>query len=178
MAASCPLQAGWVQRRPAQPLALAMLLEPGFVPGAGGCGRIRAGGFLDLMRPEVSVRGPARPGSVQGSPVLGWPAVLVAVVSSAARGPRRLGERAGQGYLAVQPGQAEQPPGLGPGADHMQAAAVRGGPLAAPARTPSPAASMKLPGPGRRPAAGRLRLARIAARAAGSRWRCRSPRRQ
>jgi hypothetical protein len=34
---------------------------------------------------------------------------------------------AGQRYRAVQPGQAEQLPGPGPGADYLQAGPVRGG---------------------------------------------------
>jgi hypothetical protein len=46
---------------------------------------------------------------------------------------------AGQRYRAVQPGQAEQLPGPGPGADHLQAGPVRG-------RTPGRADQRREPG--------------------------------
>jgi hypothetical protein len=41
-------------------------------------------------------------------------------------GPEHLGQVVSQGYLTVQPGDPEQPPGLGPGADHVQAGPVLG----------------------------------------------------
>jgi hypothetical protein len=56
----------------------------------------------------------------------------------------RFGQVAGQGYLTVQPGNPEQPPGLLPGTDQVQAAPVLGGRAGRAGQRPHPVASMKL----------------------------------
>ena len=95
------------------------------------------------------------------------------------QGVQGLIQGAGRRQPAVQPGQPEQLADLRPGADQVQAAAVRGGPLGRADQRGQPGrideADLVQVGD---PAAGRRRPARTAAPAAGSRWRCQSPRRR
>ena len=94
------------------------------------------------------------------------------------RGCQGLVQSAGQRYLAVQPGQAEQLPILRPGQATCRLAPCAAARLAAPTSAPSPAESMKLTWSSSTTSGGRWPPARKAARAARSRWQCQSPRRR